>query len=429
MWPPDPLVMRALILTAPMVATIGLWMARRPSHATMTGMFLATAWQLPPLLLFNALAPEWGWWGFEAEGGLWWGVPVDLLIAWAFLWGAIPALLPRTIPPMLIGVAAFALDLLVIPLCRPTIALNGPSWLLGEAVCIATALMPGLALARWTAERRNLIGRAVLQGIGFGGLLMIALPAAILTASKRPTLDPLLQQPAGLIFIQLQVMLTFAGWGVSACQEFALRGGGTALPQDPTQRLVISGPYAYVSNPMQLSTAFVLFALGFMLQSGPVAGAGLMVVVFSAGLASWHEGLALTERFGAPYRIYRESVRTWFPRWRPWVPYQATLYYDRDCQFCATVARWVAARSPVALTMTPAQNHPRRDLTRLTYNPGDGSPEEEGVAAFARALEHIHLGFALFAFLLRLPGMIDFVQLVVDASGGGPRLVQREPSN
>lgn len=424
MWPLDPLTLRAVVMGVPLLATLALWTVRPPRGAQLTGALLATAWQVPPLLILNALAPQLGWWSFSAEGGLWMGVPLDLLVGWAFLWGALPALLPRTVSPIFIGLGAFALDLLVIPLCRPLIDLVGWKWLLGEALCIAVALMPGLALSRWTAERRNLTGRAVLQAVGFGGLFLLVLPASVQTASGLGW-EPLLLRPVSQLFVLGQVLFVFAGWGVGAAQEFALRGQGTPLPQDPTQKLVTSGAYAYVANPMQLSTCLVLLTLAAGVASAPLAGAAAMVVVFSIGLGSWQEGLSLNARFGAPYAAWRAEVRPWIPRWRPWVPYAATVYYAQGCGPCEAVARFLAARSPVGLFLVPAQQHPTRDLSRLTYAPGDGGPEEEGVAAFARALEHTNLVGGLLASLMRLPVLLDLLQVLVDASGGGPRTVAR----
>lgn len=428
MGPLDPLTLRAVVMGVPLLATLALWAARPPRGADLTGMLLATAWQLPPLLLLNALAPHLGWWSFSADGGLWMGVPLDLLVGWAFLWGALPALLPRHISPVFIGLGAFCFDLLVIPLCRPIIDLAGWQWLLGEALCIAVALMPGLALARWTAERRNLVARAVLQAVGFGGLFLLVLPAAVQAASGLGW-DPLLVRPAAHLFVFGQFLFVFAGWGVRAAQEFALRGQGTPLPQDPTQRLVTSGPYAYVSNPMQLSTCLVLLTLAVGVESAPLAGAAAMVVVFSVGLGSWQEGLALNARFGAPYAAWRSAVRPWLPRWRPWVPFAATLYYAQGCGPCEAVATFIGSRNPVGLALVPAQEHPNRDLSRLTYAPGDGGPEEDGVAAFARALEHTNLLGGLLASLMRLPIVLDLLQVLVDASGGGPRVVLRRPAD
>ena len=59
-------------------------------------------------------------------------------------------------------------------------------------------------------------------------------------------------------------------------------------------------------------------------------------------------------------------------------------------------------------------------LRRLTYVAADGTTER-GIRAFARALEHIHLGWALAGWVLRLPVVDRFAQLLLDAVGGGPR--------
>ncbi len=76
-----------------------------------------------------------------------------------------------------------------------------------------------------------------------------------------------------------------------------------------------------------------------------------------------------------------------------------------------------------------AEDHPSRDLYRLTYDPGTGDREEEGVAALARSLEHLHLGWAFVGWTIRLPLVRQFIQLVTDAVGGGPRRIgRRDPA-
>jgi hypothetical protein len=67
-------------------------------------------------------------------------------------------------------------------------------------------------------------------------------------------------------------------------------------------------------------------------------------------------------------------------------------------------------------------------LTRITYEPADGSRAATGVEAVARALEHVHLGWALLGFLLRLPVIARFAQLLTDASGGEPRRISMPSS-
>jgi hypothetical protein len=43
--------------------------------------------------------------------------------------------------------------------------------------------------------------------------------------------------------------------------------------------------------------------------------------------------------------------------------------------------------------------------------------------AVARALEHVHLGWALLGWLLRLPVICQVAQLLADASGAEPRQI------
>ena len=43
-------------------------------------------------------------------------------------------------------------------------------------------------------------------------------------------------------------------------------------------------------------------------------------------------------------------------------------------------------------------------------------------AALGRALEHLHLGWAIGGIALRMPGIWQFTQVVMDASGLGPRI-------
>jgi hypothetical protein len=57
----------------------------------------------------------------------------------------------------------------------------------------------------------------------------------------------------------------------------------------------------------------------------------------------------------------------------------------------------------------------------MRYDPGDGGLPVDGVRAMGRALEHLNLGWAMAGFSLRLPGIWQSAQLLMDASGLGPR--------
>jgi hypothetical protein len=217
--------------------------------------------------------------------------------------------------------------------------------------------------------------------------------------------------------------------GLTAVQEFVTRGGGTPVPFDPPSRLVRSGVYAYVANPMQLAAAVLLSVWGLVLGNLWVAAGGVMAHVYATGLAGWDEDSDLQRRFGSRWTDYRRGVRRWIPRLRPWHPPDeppAQLFVAENCDLCRDVARWFESRGATALAIVPAETHRSGALRRITYEPADGSRAASGVEAVARALEHIHFGWALAGFLLRLPLVSPLVQLVVDASGGGPRTIPQQ---
>ena len=75
----------AVYVTALLTAAAVLW--RRPDQRTLAGALLAFAWNLPALLMVHVAAIAAGWWSYDADGGLLLGMPVDLWLAWAVLWG------------------------------------------------------------------------------------------------------------------------------------------------------------------------------------------------------------------------------------------------------------------------------------------------------------------------------------------------------
>ncbi len=420
----DAALVRAPALLVPALATLIAGVARPPDAPRAAAALLACAWNVVALTGLHVVALGAQWWSFDARGGLLLGIPVDLLLGWAALWGALPVLACPRLPLPLLVVACAWLDLLVMPLCLPVVRL-GPHWLLGEALALALALVPAQLLARWTWQSHRLAARALMQAVCFTGLALGVLPAVILEQTGA-NWRALAGRSSWETAVLLQVLLLAALPGLAAVQEFAQRGGGTPLPYDAPRRLVVSGPYAYVTNPMQISMLLVLVVWGAWLGSVWVAAAGLMAVVYSVGLAAWDESATLDARHGLAWSRYRCALRPWWPRWRPYPPEtHARLYLAEGCGLCSELRVWLVARAPSGLSLLAAEDHPDQDLDRLTYEPGDGTPCEIGVAALARALEHLHLGWAAVSWMLRLPLVAPLAQLVADASGAGPRRVAR----
>ncbi len=416
-----PALIRTVGLFLPATITWLLWLWRQPGQRRAAGALLACAWNFPALLLLNVLAFRFGWWRFEAQGGLLLGLPVDLYLGWILLWGAIPAF---AMPSLDLGLTLsflLILDLVWMPTPEPVVQL-GERWLVGEFLGLLVCLLPAQSLARWTSDQSHLPARATLQVIAFSGLTLGVLPTIILQLTGGAW-QALTQRSLWLNGIALQILAVPAILGLSAVQEFVQRGTGTPVPYDPPRKLVTSGVYAYLSNPMQTSLLLIFVGWGFLLESWWVSAAGLVGALYSAGFAAWSERGDMAQRFGEDWMDYARGVRPWIPRWRPWVaPKQtARLYLAESCLPCSQLAHWFQCRRPVGLALLAAEAHPSRDLNRLTYDPCDGSPVEEGLAALARGLEHLHFGWALGAWFLRLPVICHLVQLLVDAVGDDAR--------
>jgi protein-S-isoprenylcysteine O-methyltransferase Ste14 len=98
---------------------------------------------------------------------------------------------------------------------------------------------------------------------------------------------------------------------------FASVGKGTLAPWDPTERLVVRGPYRRVRNPMISGVLCVL--LGEALAFGSVAVLIWFAIVFALNAVYFPliEEPDLQRRFGADYEAYRAAVPRWLPRLRP----------------------------------------------------------------------------------------------------------------
>jgi protein-S-isoprenylcysteine O-methyltransferase Ste14 len=414
----DVLVARAAALYGPVLLAVVAAALRRPARSVMVGAVLATLWNVAGVFLLHAGAAVVGWWSLVPGPGAVAGFPVELWLGWAVLWGAVAPLATRRI--VVPTIALVALDLVAMPRMDAVVHL-GDRWLVGEAVGVVAVLVPGLLLARWTATATRLTGRATLQFLGAGGLLVAVVPALVLHGTGG-SWAPLWGRSRGELVLAALVAAAPVALGVQAVRAFALHGGGTPFPLDPPLRLVTVGPYAYLRNPLQAAAAAVVAIEGMLLASPAVVAAGVAGVV-TGTVASWaSEEPDLRGRFGSTWTAYRDTVRPWLPRWRPRPDpaEDAVVYVAGTCEQCSTVGAFIGRRHPVGLRVVAAETAPE-PLTRATYRLG---PEEvRGAVGVLRALEHVHLGWAAVSWIARLPLVASFVRLVADAAGAHERSV------
>lgn len=387
---------------------------------------LSTLWVLCTLVVLQRLNQLAGWWTYQTHGPLFCGMPVDLYLGWAIFWGIVPQLAFPRLQLYRVIIFLFTFDFMFLPglLFMPGGGLTFLArnhWLIGEAASIAIVLLPALLLARWTLQDKQLDARAAMQVALSGMLFLFLLPEIAFAARPGSGWSPLLNMRSWERQLGIQMLLVLALPGVSAVTEFAQRGCGTPIPYDPPQRLVTSGMYRYTANPMQLSCGLVMLLWAAMLHNISLVLAACTSILYSAGIAEWDEGEDLRNRF-PDWKLYRASVRSWRIHWRPFhLGPPASLYIASTCGPCSELRAWLEARHPLGLTLIDAETLPAGSIRRLRYGPADGTSTVDGVRAFARALEHLNFGWALCGAALRLPILWQSIQLLMDASGLGPR--------
>jgi len=107
---------------------------------------------------------------------------------------------------------------------------------------------------------------------------------------------------------------------VSTVRYFARLGRGTLAPWDPTERLVVAGPYRYVRNPMITAVLTILLGEAALLRSLPILVWSGIFFALNAVYFPLAEEPELRRRFGAEYDEYCANVPRWIPRRRAWIP-------------------------------------------------------------------------------------------------------------
>lgn len=406
-------IQRFIILLAPFLWTGFVIMLLKPSKRMLVGAFIAVLWNLAMLIPLNILANLAGWWTFNIDEMLFMSLPIDVVTGWSVFWGS-TILLLFNCKDFLLGVLfVFCIDLIVMPELTPLVTL-GEYWLYGELLVLIVSFIPGWFIASSTAEDRFVNWRSAAQAIITAILILVCLPAALLEQYNRTFFEILnWSQIRLMMFFNIIAFLIILG--LSGNQEFAQRGNGTPIPLDPPKKLVITGPYAYLGNPMQLSVVLCLTIMSIFYESIMIFSAAVMAVIYCLGIVSAHHQIDLQPRFGKSWLEYRKQVPYWFPRWKPWIKKPSIIYFARDCNICTDTEKWLRNQKPIGLKFVDAKTHELR-LERVTYRYPDGS-EESGIYAISSALSHINFALAFFGWFMRLPVICQLIQLLVDITG------------
>ena len=121
-------------------------------------------------------------------------------------------------------------------------------------------------------------------------------------------------------FRVLGALLMAAGLPVllDSFARFALEGLGTPAPIAPPERLVVTGLYRHVRNPIYLAVTSLIVAQALFFGDVRLLEYGLVVWAFFHFWVLAFEEPALRAKFGAEYGDFCAHVRRWIPRLKPW---------------------------------------------------------------------------------------------------------------
>jgi protein-S-isoprenylcysteine O-methyltransferase Ste14 len=100
--------------------------------------------------------------------------------------------------------------------------------------------------------------------------------------------------------------------------RFAILGRGTPAPVAAPERLVVSGPYRHVRNPMYVAVVALVLGQGLLLGQAVLLLYGSVVWLLFHAFVVLYEEPTLGRRFGPSYQTYRAAVGRWWPSLRPW---------------------------------------------------------------------------------------------------------------
>lgn len=129
------------------------------------------------------------------------------------------------------------------------------------------------------------------------------------------------EPPFGLAVLPVigAVLAALGGVVLLECfARFAWNGRGTPAPVAPTQRLVVSGSYRHVRNPMYVAVSALNIGQALLFSSPALIGYAALIWIAFHTFVLLYEEPTLSARYGADYDAYSRAVPRWLPRLAPW---------------------------------------------------------------------------------------------------------------
>lgn len=208
--------------------------------------------------------------------------------------------------------------------CVGASVVTGEAWIASSLMIAMAGLMLAVATIHGAANQSPAAIRVVpmntksaafwtfFQIVIFWSVLLWIMPMGIAELQRQigwPSFTHRFQFESSMaLFLLASSIGMWSAWAMSSC------GSGTPLPTATAPKLVLSGPYRFVRNPMALTGVLQGVAIGWMLGSWMVMAGAITCALGWQFLVRPFEEVDLRQRFGDEYTQYQRRVGLWLPR-------------------------------------------------------------------------------------------------------------------
>ena len=161
--------------------------------------------------------------------------------------------------------------------------------------------------------RRSVVVSILFTVFGGPGLVLVYLPFAI-TRFRIPVGESPLQMMIAMALILVGLIPLF-----DSIRRFIYAGRGTLMPTVPTERLVVSGLYRHVRNPMYVGVLAALAGEALLFWSSGLMIEGVIGFMAIELFVRLYEEPTLARSHPEDYPRYKRNVPRWLPRLTPWM--------------------------------------------------------------------------------------------------------------
>lgn len=166
--------------------------------------------------------------------------------------------------------------------------------------------------------RRPALGTAAFALVVVGPIVALVPWTITGWRLQAPLIDGELSRWVGALLVVVGLPI----WG-DAARRFIRQGRGTPAPIAAPVRLVVTGLYRCVRNPMYVGVLAMVFGQALILGSNGVLVYGVCLALGFHLFVLGYEEPRLREQFGGDYQEYCRQVHRWLPRWPAFQPFAA----------------------------------------------------------------------------------------------------------